>query len=315
MCKLELMKSKIQNRFFIVFCLVVLSVLSVEAKESSEDIYKEGLRVCGEPAAMDHCKALTSKLFYDRLYAQAFTLQEMACATDANSCDQAYMNAQRFFPEKVELIIQKIVDQCDRDAIFCGVLAGIYKDRRKPALALAAYRKEFDKTGTIVYALELKEQNKSQKEIDAAVEQSCERDKDSCGMALRYFPKHPKQKIFAKKVGELCEAQGESVTGADDCSIVGSFYFKNNDFEKALKYWTESCDYNELTCILILGSEKAGASQHRQALANFCKIERMGTEVTLNGLRKKHCGLGKTEAPNELIDESRRILASFTKDF
>ena len=218
-----------------VFILISVFQISSIAKELAQNKYKDGLRYCSEAGSINECVIIYQELNEEEGFQeQAFKLQEMACDFRPESCDSALATAEMKFPSKVETIFQKLVSQCNRNSVFCGRLARVYTERRMPALALEAYRKDFEKIGHISYAFELRDQKKDPKLIEKVVEQACDRDADSCISAVKSFRNHPKHQKFVAKIELICEQASPESGGLSECIEVGGGLLQKTKLRKGI---------------------------------------------------------------------------------
>ena len=299
-------------KFLIHALLSVLVSTSAYSKtqKSLEKSYAIAVKKCAEASYQNSCREIFDQLFKAHKYNQAYEIGLIGCAVSVKSCESAYAAAPNTKSKNADSLLKLLKKKCETKSDYCDSLVSIYKEKKQYKSAIEIAKSNFKRTGSIQYPLLLQELKKDQKLIEKVSYQSCTKNTKNCDMVLRYFSTPKNQDKVAARVQKECESQDASKGGADYCSIVGTYYFKNGDVQKALKIWSQSCSYNELTCLLILGSNRADRIIEIDAFNSFCK-EKSISEATAEQLRKKHCLIGVSEVPDQIKDHGKKLLQSF----
>ena len=297
--------------FGLVFIVMITSrpVFSKTIK-SPDHSHAMAIKKCADIKNTKSCHEAFEQLYTAHQYQKAYDIGVAGCAVTAKSCESAFSAAQSTNEIKIDSLLKILNRKCDTSANHCDVLATIYKEKKQYKHALETVKKSFNRTGSLQYALLLQELNKDQKLIEKVGYQSCLKNRKNCDRVLRYFSTPTNQEKVAKRVQKECESQASDRVGADYCSVVGTFFFKKGDVQNALKIWSHSCSYNELTCLLILGSGKADGVIEIDAFNSFCKENKI-SESSAQQLRRKHCLVGVSEVPDEIKDHGKKLLQTF----
>jgi hypothetical protein len=300
------------NRLFVaVFVILISNLVLSKTVKSKETPYRSALKKCSKASYEPKCHEVFEQLFSENKYDDAYKVALAGCSVSVKLCEKANTVVQFTKSKKNSALINILSKKCETNSNYCDFLVLVYKEKKQFKLALTTAKKNFKRTGSLQYALLLQELKKDQKLIEKVSFQSCTRNTKNCDRVLRYFATPANQEKVANRVKKECERQASGKSGADYCSIVGTYYFKRGEVQKALKMWSQSCSYNELTCLLILGSNKADRIIEIDAFNAFCK-EGPLTESTAAELRREHCLIGVREVPSQIKDHGRKLLQSFT---
>ena len=290
--------------------VIISSAVFAKTIKSIEQTYTIALKKCAESSYESTCNDVFEKLFSTRKYDQAYEVALAGCSVAIKSCESALTVVPFTKAKEPDALMKLLNKKCEANSSHCDYLVTIYKDKKQYKLALATAKKNFTRTGSLQYAILLQELKKDQKLIEKVSYQACTKNRKNCDTVLRYFSTPKNQEKIVARVQKECENQAAGGGGADYCSIVGTYYYKKGEIQKALKMWSHSCSYNELTCLLIIGSNKADRIIDIDSFNSFCK-ENQVTEATASQLRRKHCLIGVSEVPDEIKNHGKKLLESF----
>ena len=232
----------------------------------------EAVKNCIDKKELASCLVATPRLNFDKQYALAFKTGEILCELEAVHCYGAYYIALNFNKKKAEDFLAKILSECEKNADFCDAVAGLHEDQKNYELALLAAKKYYTKHKKGSYIVLAHKYGNKQDAYDASLA-DCKTNSDQCVYYLRYFYEHPQKDEILKNAVKNCTEAKNLTLEANNCAILGTYYFKIQEFDLAYKYWSKDCETNNLSCLLILGSKRYNDDANKSALKKFCTVK------------------------------------------
>ena len=203
-----------------------------------------------------------------------FIASEADCKRHDRHCKKSFFIASDIFRKKTQKIVKKLYDSCEKDPEYCDDLAFIYELQGNFPSAIFAAHKYYIKFHRGSYPML---SYKHGKDKDTAFEKTikdCRENGFECAQIVLIMRDHPQ---YAEAVTRL-EANCKGPSGSDfnesfSCAIIGAHYYQQQNFKQAQEFWSASCKYDLLACLLIIGSEKSSVEQKNSALKFLCEYK------------------------------------------
>lgn len=294
------------------FVISILLAFFSQASETARGL-DEFRNRCLKQSDIEACNIAVSAFNGQGKPQLALEVSEKMCEMNAENCSQSYFSARRVGPQAALDLLKKMQLRCSKSTEYCDTLASIYEEKKQFSLALETAKKYYDKFQKGSYPRLAYQLGTDKKTAFDAFLKDCREDNSKCVFALRYMPDHPQYLELLVHAENACKKEGDLSSGATDCAIVGTLYFKKSNFPKAFEFWAYDCAKNQVSCMLILGSEKAAANLKLQAMKGFCNYTGQMHEATLANLENKYCGKFKEnqKIPKELFTAGQQEIAAF----
>lgn len=307
---------------FFIFCALFLNVTSAqvlvpqsstdqteakvpaskEAKADDDVNLNEAVKGCLEKKELGACMLAIPRLNFGKKLALAFKAGEVLCELDPSRCSDVYYIALNYDKKKAEEFSAKIIAECEKNVDYCDSAASLQESQKNYEQALVAAKKYFTKHKKGPYIFLAHNHGNKQDAFDASLA-DCKVNLHSCVLYLRYFYEHPQKDEILKNAVKDCEAKKTVSDGASNCSILGTYYFKIQEFDLAYKYWAQDCETNNLSCVLILGAKRYNDEVNKATLKKFCSVK-TGLANSLN-LQLEEC--------EKITDETVRVPPAIEK--
>jgi hypothetical protein len=248
----------------------------------------------------------------------AFNLTKKACElSNEDGCTQLYFDSLHLSTALQLQAFDIIKEKCSQGLEFCQTLANAYEDKKDFKKALLYSRKYYSKMQSGIYPyFEYKYGDK--KIAFAAAKKDCLKKQGSgCAFYLRYMPDSPDISTFEFFTNSSCVNSKVESSGATDCNILGTYYYKKNKKDLALSLWSLDCNRNNLSaCLLVLGSESNNTQLKSDAAHTFCKTQPQGMDFNDAQLRDQFCPSLKdsSRVPAGITDSATRLLKSYLEE-
>jgi tetratricopeptide (TPR) repeat protein len=248
---------------------------SVQTKDNlteNDPKLSEAIKTCLDKKDLASCMVAVPRLNAEEKFALAFKTGEILCELDASHCFGVYYTALKLDPKKAEDFFNKLIAECEKNADYCDAVASLHEVKKNYEQALLTAKKYFTKHKKGMYILLAFKYGNKQDAYDASLA-DCKADEANCVFYLRYFYEHPQKDEILKLAVKSCNEQKTPVDGASNCAILGTYYFKIQEFDLAYKYWAKDCDTNNLSCVLILGAKRYSDEVNKATLKKFCSVK------------------------------------------
>lgn len=257
-------------RLILFFIFTVYFSNYVNAENDAK--LNEAIKTCLEKKDLASCLMATPRLHAEKKYALAFKTGEVLCELEQTHCFGVYYIAVNYDKKKAEEFLAKIIAECEKNADYCDSVASIQEDQKNLEQALISAKKYFTKHKKGNYILLAHKYGNKQDAFDASLA-DCKANTDQCVFYLRYFYEHPQKDEILKNAVKSCTEQKIVTDGASNCAILGTYYFKIQEFDLAYKYWSKDCETNNLSCVLILGAKRYDDEVNKSTLKKFCSVK------------------------------------------
>lgn len=241
-------------------------------KTENDSNLSDAIKNCIDRKALASCMAAFPRLNSDKQNALAFKTGEILCELEASHCYGVYNTALKLDKKKAEDFLTKLVSECEKNADSCDSLASIQEDLKNYEQALISAKKYFTKHKKGQYIRLANKYGNKQDSYDASFA-DCKANTDQCVIYLRYFYEHPQKEEILKIAIKNCEENKTPVDGSSNCAILGTYYFKIQEFDLAYKHWSKDCDTNNVSCLLILGAKRYSDDVNKSTLKKFCNVK------------------------------------------
>lgn len=296
------------------FYYIIVVLLPFFSQAADHDFNLDDFRNrCLKESDVEACNHAVSAFNGQNKPQLALEVSEKMCEINADHCSQSYYSAQRVGPQSALDILKKMQIRCSKKVDYCDTLASIYEGKKEFSLALETAKKYFDKFQKGSYPRLVYQYGNDKKIAFDAFLKNCREDNSNCAFALRYMPDHPQYQELLVHAENECKKEENMSSGATDCAVVGTLYYKKLNFLKAFEFWAYDCAKNQVACLLILGSEKATANVKSQAMVDFCNYSASILHVTVANLKKKYCEKFKENKliPKEMLTIGQQELSAF----
>lgn len=327
---------KLIQTFTFAFVILISSAYASSTQKSQEITEDEDIpayygddmdgflhQLCLEKKHISACEMTQASLWGQERRLEAREIAEILCKKRPGvRCGDIYYLSQDISEKEAEQALKKLEALCDADIRTCDALAHIYDGRNESAPALKYAKKYYDKMKTGFYTWLAYKYNADKKLAFKESLKNCREDGSSCLFTLRYMPDHPQRSEIVDRSTKSCEqSQPHSASGATDCTIVGSYFYKINQFDKAYKMWRHDCAWNPMSCELILGGIQFSRQQHLQAARDFCAPKEMSGHFSQVEMHSTYCPAARVPASKgeellvlKLQNEGLKLLRSFVKE-
>lgn len=289
--------------FYLLFSVQILA----------DDVKQKAIHDCLEKKELAACTAAVPLLNSDKQYAVSFKAGEILCDLNPDSCYSNYFTAKKLENKKAEDFLKSITEKCSQNADFCDSLAVIQEELKQYPESIESAKKYFNKNKKGSY-IRLVHSYGNKDESYAASLADCKNNNDSCTFYLRYFYEHPQKEELVKGAEKNCQETSGKSQGASNCAIVGTYHFKNRDYDKAYKFWSEDCKNNPVSCALILGSKRY-SNNEQEILKKFCEPNSSPFDIV--NLRLTDCAkiTEDSPGPTPAIDAyTKNLLTQFLNE-
>ena len=243
-----------------------------EIKTNNDAKLNDSIKNCIEKKELASCLVAVPRLQSEKQYALAFKTGEILCELEPTHCFSVYFISLSLDKKKAELFFTKLISECEKNADFCDAVANIHEEQKNYELALQAAKKYFTKHKQGSYILLAHKYGNKQEAYTASLA-DCKSNQDQCVFYLRYFYEHPQKSEILENSIKSCVEQKQSSIGANNCAILGTYYFKIQEFDLAYKHWSKDCETNSTSCLLILGSKRFNDEINLLTLKKFCSTK------------------------------------------
>lgn len=257
-------------RFILFFIFAVYFSEHVKAENDAK--LNEAIKTCLEKKELASCLLATPRLNAEKKLALAFKTGEVLCELDPTHCYGVYYIATNLDKKKGEGFFAKLLSECEKNADYCDAVASIQEEQKNYEQALASAKKYFTKHKKGSYILLAHKHGNKQDAYDSSLA-DCKANTEQCVFYLRYFYEHPQKDEILKNAVKNCTEQKAVSDGASNCAILGTYYFKIQEFDLAYKYWSKDCETNNLSCVLILGAKRYDDEVNKATLKKFCTVK------------------------------------------
>lgn len=286
--------------FILIFIFAVLFSNNLKAENDSK--LNEAVKNCIDKKDLASCLVAFPRLVTDEKWALAFKTGEILCDLDQTHCNDVYYVAEKIEKKKAEDFLAKLISECEKNADYCDSVASIQEYLKLYEQALLSAKKYFTKHKKGNYILLAHKHGNKLDAFEASLA-DCKTNVNQCVFYLRYFYEHPQKEEILKNSVKSCVEQKSPVDGSSNCAILGTYYFKNQEFDLAYKYWSKDCETNNLSCLLILGSKRYDDEINKSTLKKFCTVK-TGLAGSYN-LQLVEC--------EKITDESVRVPSAIEK--
>jgi hypothetical protein len=256
---------------FILFFIFAI-FFSNNLKAENVEKLNEAIKTCLDKKDLASCLLAVPRLNSEKKWALAFKTGEILCELDQSQCFSIYYIAEKFEKKKAEDFFAKLQAECEKNADYCDAVARLQEDKKNYEQALISAKKYFNKHKDGVYILLAHKYGNKQDAFEASLA-DCKQNIDKCIFYLRSFYEHPQKDEILKNVIKSCVEQNSPSDGTSKCAILGTYYFKVQEFDLAYKYWSKDCETNNMSCVLILGSRRYNENVIKTTLKKFCSVK------------------------------------------
>jgi hypothetical protein len=249
---------------FLIFFLSmnVLADVAENVRELEECLWTGAEKACKPIAAKQKANAN----FYD----SALKSIENKCETDYEKCYLFFSYSGILGKKHEAAAIKRLAELCEKNVESCLGLTFAYEKTKEIPKALAAAKKYFDVSKRGPYILLAYNNKTDLKAVFEASLADCRSNNQLCLSYLRAMPDHPQHQELVTLSDFACKNSNGLSVGATACAVVGAYFYKIKNFEKAQESWASDCKNNGVSCMLILGAEDLPAPSKRQALKTLC---------------------------------------------
>ncbi len=299
-------------KLYLLFLILILISTLTKAHQIDPGLLKSQER-CLKESEIIECEVAVSHFSGIEKYDLALEVSEKMCEMDAEKCSQSYFAATKISSKVANDILIKMQSRCSKNIDYCDTLSNIYEETKEFPQALEAAKKYYDKNHKGSYPWLSYQHGKDKTPAFESSLKECRADHSNCSFALRYMTDHPQYQELLGHAENYCKKEDTTSYGATTCSIVGTIYYKKMNFTKAFDFWSHDCKKNQITCMLLLGSEKVSSDLKLKAMTDFCNYSGSSREMTMANLEKKHCRKFKVsnKIPQEMIAAGEKSLKGF----
>lgn len=296
----------------------MLFLLIYGASFSYADDANQLLRKCIDTNNLIECQDSQSLLWGMNDHVRALIVADKICSHTPERCADTYYISRDIGSQAVTSAVSKLEKRCEMNIAYCDSLADVYESMGNKKSALRTAKKYYDHYQKGSYPYMAYTQGVDVALAHRVALEACRKDHSQCIFNLRYMSDHPQRSELLSGAEKSCLSSKDNSSGATDCTIVGSYHFKNKNYNKAYEFWAHDCKENPTACQLILGADVYSEPQQSEAFAGFCrKKAHEFLHESISRLREAHCARQPAAAvatPGPLVIESRALLKSFLRE-
>lgn len=231
---------------------------------------------------------------------------------DSESCSQLYFLSISSPNKKQSDLADYLLKKCAKNAKFCNMVAQMYEDQKDHKKALFFAKKFYLSEHSGVYPYwEYLYGNKT--EAFKVSLQACE-SREDCIFYVRYMPDHPQlQRLLELSEKSCFDGLRNQASGATDCAILGSYFYKKQNISRAQSLWAADCQAsNPSACLLLLASHPS-PELTAEAFESFCQ-PRDAWEIHEKTLHDDYCSdenKKSSRLPAAINDYAQQTLQSY----